>query len=343
MKKVHSNSFLLESALTERIVRGIYPPGGNLPSAADLAAEFSVSNATVKRVLDVLARGDLIRRRQGRSPVVTPAELRRPRQPRRIVIVRDVVKSVFFAYRSAPWSWTVQQLLYNRLLADHAAIFTICKTDIAAQASLLRTFSGALYTTPLYKDDRVAEELARLGLPCIIVSAYSETPVFTDMLRTCFDSAAEEIATYFLAQGVQTIDVVSMPGESDRRLQPFFSFLNERGFPAEKISCLELAPDEMRERYNEKKPTSAPLGIVCYNCFEAEKIYGILTTSNWRPKKDFVLAALSVLEEKDWISGCDLEFETLTRMAVEQLYRRCDGEAPAPSLTLRLRFRVSDT
>ena len=343
MKKAHSNSFLLESALTERIARGVYPPGGSLPSAAELAAEFSVSSATVKRVLDELARGDMIRRRQGRSPVVTPVALRRQRQSRRIVIVRDVVKNVFFAYRSAPWNWTVQQLLYNRLLADHAAVFTICKTDIEAQASLLRTFSGALYTAPIYKDDCVAEALARLGLPCVIVSAYSETPVFTDMLCTSFDSATEELATYLLAQGVQSIDVVSMPGESDLRLRSFFTFLNERDFPPDKISCMELAPGEMLEHYRQITETPMPRGIVCYNCFEAEKIYNVLTARNWRPKKDFILTALSVLKEMNWISGCDLEFETLTRMAVEQLYRRCDGGAPAPSLSLQLRFRVSET
>ena len=343
MKKVHSNFFLLESALTERIVRGVYPPGGSLPSAAELSAEFSVSTATVKRVLDALAQGGVIRRRQGRSPVVTPVALRPPRQERRIVIVRDVVKSIFFEYRSAPWNWTVQQLLYHRLLADHAAIFTICKTDIAAQASLLRTCSGAFYTTPIYNDDSVAEDLARLGLPCEIVSAYSATQEPADMVCTGFDAAAEEIATYFLAHGIRAVDVVSMPGESDLRLHSFFTFLEERGFPPEKVSRMELASEAMGEHYREKAKPAAPLGIVCYTGFEAAKIHDILTARGWRPKKDFVLAALSVLEEMDWISGCDLEFEALTRLAVERLYRRCAGEPPEPFLRLDLRFRVADT
>ena len=114
-------------------------------------------------------------------------------------------------------------------------------------------------------------------------------------------------------------------------------------FPPEKVSRMELTSEAMGERYREKTKTSAPLGIVCYTGFEAAKIHDILTARNWRPKKDFVLAALSVMEEMDWISGCDLEFETLTRLAVERLYRRCAGEPPEPFLRLDLRFRIADT
>ena len=70
MNREFSKSFRLHTSLMARILLGEYRDGDFLPSAGELADEFSVSIATVKRVLDVLAASNLIRRRNGRSPVV---------------------------------------------------------------------------------------------------------------------------------------------------------------------------------------------------------------------------------------------------------------------------------
>jgi GntR family transcriptional regulator len=51
--------------LRERIVSGLYPPGGGVPSERRLIEEFKVSLITVRRALDELVLDGLIERRQG--------------------------------------------------------------------------------------------------------------------------------------------------------------------------------------------------------------------------------------------------------------------------------------
>jgi GntR family transcriptional regulator len=51
--------------LTERILRGIYAPGTQLPPESVLSQEFNVSRATLRSAIDQLASQGLVRRRQG--------------------------------------------------------------------------------------------------------------------------------------------------------------------------------------------------------------------------------------------------------------------------------------
>ncbi len=65
----------VEEILRERILAGIYAPGGRLPSEDELAAEFGVSRATVRTVLAKLAAHGLILRRHGEGTYVNaPAQ-----------------------------------------------------------------------------------------------------------------------------------------------------------------------------------------------------------------------------------------------------------------------------
>ncbi len=57
--------------LADRIEHGVYPPGGQLPPENQLAAEFDVSRATIRRALDRLSERDLIIRKQGDGTYVS--------------------------------------------------------------------------------------------------------------------------------------------------------------------------------------------------------------------------------------------------------------------------------
>jgi GntR family transcriptional regulator len=61
----------VEAILLARIVGGDWPPGHNLPSEPDLAAELGVSQGTVRKALAALERRHLIERRQGRGTTVS--------------------------------------------------------------------------------------------------------------------------------------------------------------------------------------------------------------------------------------------------------------------------------
>lgn len=57
--------------LTERIRDGVYPPDSQIPPENELAAEFSVSRATVRSALGTIAARGLVVRRHGAGTFVT--------------------------------------------------------------------------------------------------------------------------------------------------------------------------------------------------------------------------------------------------------------------------------
>jgi GntR family transcriptional regulator, phosphonate transport system regulatory protein len=68
--------------LQHDIGSGIYPPGGRLPTEAELSEQFRVNRHTVRRALDELSRGGLVRVEQGRGSFVAEDVLAYAVEPR---------------------------------------------------------------------------------------------------------------------------------------------------------------------------------------------------------------------------------------------------------------------
>ena len=60
----------IANRLQHDIGAGIYPPGGRLPTEAELSQQFRVNRHTVRRALEELSRGGLVRVEQGRGSFV---------------------------------------------------------------------------------------------------------------------------------------------------------------------------------------------------------------------------------------------------------------------------------
>ena len=60
----------IATCLQQDIGAGTYPPGGRLPTEAELSARFRVNRHTVRRALEELSRGGLVRVEQGRGSFV---------------------------------------------------------------------------------------------------------------------------------------------------------------------------------------------------------------------------------------------------------------------------------
>lgn len=65
----------IERTLTTEIGEGRYPPGGRLPSEADLARRFGVNRHTVRRALRAMQDGGLVMARRGAGVFVTGTQL----------------------------------------------------------------------------------------------------------------------------------------------------------------------------------------------------------------------------------------------------------------------------
>lgn len=60
----------IANRLQHDIGAGVYPPGGRLPTEAELSQQFKVNRHTVRRALEELSRGGLVRVEQGRGSFV---------------------------------------------------------------------------------------------------------------------------------------------------------------------------------------------------------------------------------------------------------------------------------
>jgi GntR family transcriptional regulator len=60
----------VEESLTERIVRGVLPPGHQLPSEESLIAEFGVSRTTIRMTIQRLVQQGLVEIRRGKGTFV---------------------------------------------------------------------------------------------------------------------------------------------------------------------------------------------------------------------------------------------------------------------------------
>jgi len=61
----------IANAIRQRVARGQWPKGHQLPTNEELAYEFGVSRVTVRQAVDLLARDGLVEARQGRGTFVT--------------------------------------------------------------------------------------------------------------------------------------------------------------------------------------------------------------------------------------------------------------------------------
>src|SRR6201986_5560058 len=72
----------IANRLQQDIGAGTYPPGGRLPTEAELSQHFHVNRHTVRRALEELSRGGLVRVEQGRGSFVAEDVLEYAVEPR---------------------------------------------------------------------------------------------------------------------------------------------------------------------------------------------------------------------------------------------------------------------
>ncbi len=77
-----SRTATVADGLLELVLDGTYPPGGSLPSEAELAARFEVSRLTVREAIRSLASTNVIDVQQGKSSVINSPDRWSPLDPR---------------------------------------------------------------------------------------------------------------------------------------------------------------------------------------------------------------------------------------------------------------------
>ncbi len=187
----------IATTLQERIGAGAYPPGRQLPTEGELSRGFAVNRHTVRRALQELSRGGLIRIEQGRGSFVAEDVIDYTVQPRtrfsewirrhnkepsgRVLRLTEMAAHAQVAAGLGIRTGAKVVLMERLGLADDRPVSLGSHHFPAAR---FRGLLDALRTEPT-----ITEALRRVGVSDYIrqvtrVSARLPTPAEADLLRT---------------------------------------------------------------------------------------------------------------------------------------------------------------
>jgi GntR family phosphonate transport system transcriptional regulator len=186
----------IASHLQQDIATGVYAPGGRLPTEAELSAQFDVNRHTVRRALEELSRGGLVRVEQGRGSFVAEDVLDYTVEPRtrfsewirkhnkdpsgQVLQLREIAAETQVAAALGVRAGSRVVLLERLGLADDRPVSL---TRHYFPATRLRGLLEALRATP-----RITEALQAVGVADYLrqitrVTARLPTPAEADLLR----------------------------------------------------------------------------------------------------------------------------------------------------------------
>jgi GntR family phosphonate transport system transcriptional regulator len=187
----------IATSLQERIGSGTYPPGKQLPTEGELSRGFAVNRHTVRRALQELSRGGLIRIEQGRGSFVAEDVIDYTVQPRtrfsewirrhnkepsgRVLRLTEMAVNAQVAAGLGIRTGAKIVLLERLGLADGRPV---CLGSHHFPAARFRGLLDALRTEPT-----ITDALRRVGVSDYVrqitrVSARLPTPEEADLLRT---------------------------------------------------------------------------------------------------------------------------------------------------------------
>ncbi len=186
----------IASTLQQGIANGTHPAGGRLPTEAELSQTFGVNRHTVRRALEELSRGGLVRVEQGRGTFVTEDVLEYTVEPRtrfsewirrhnkepsgQVLQLREIAADSQVASSLGIRTGGRVVLLERLGLADERPVSLSRHYFPSAR---LRGLMDALRATP-----RITEALQAVGVADYLrqmtrVSARLPTPTEADLLR----------------------------------------------------------------------------------------------------------------------------------------------------------------
>jgi GntR family phosphonate transport system transcriptional regulator len=186
----------ISETLRQEIGGAHYPPGARLPTEAELSARFSVNRHTVRRALEELSRGGMIRVEQGRGSFVAEDVLdytvgtrtrftewihRHNKEPSgRVLQLREIAADTTIATALGVRAGGRVVLLERLGLADE---IPVCLARHYFPSVRLRGILNALAAT-----SRITEALKAVGVEDYVrqvtrVSARAPTPTEADLLR----------------------------------------------------------------------------------------------------------------------------------------------------------------
>ncbi len=209
--------------LLRQIMSGRVPPGGRLPSEADLVQQFSASRITVARALRELQLAGLIERRAGSGSFVCPRGGVTTQSLSFGVLMPDFGEVEIFTALARglmdPSDATPHGLIWGAI-ADGSEGQEIEARQLCAQY-VARRVDGVFFAplehapTRLAVNRHVAETLADAGIPLVLLDRSIEpypTRGHHDLVALDNRRAGALVTSHLLAQGCRRVIFLGLPG-----------------------------------------------------------------------------------------------------------------------------------
>lgn len=343
----------LRNRIAQEIANGRYPAGSELPSLAEMSRLYAASPGTVARVVELLRRERLIHCRKGRRPRV--ARSGGQRDGRRIAILlnapdRDGVHD----YADGPSTWLLHQKILQKLLLDHNPALNLSyRYDWEHH---LDHIDGVIALEVHCGRYREPARLRQSGIPCVKVGTFLPEVPANNTLMIDYAPAMEQIATYFLANGVKAVFINEMdrpePG-APTRTAAFRQALLGHGIAPEHIHTehfrhIRLLPEALAAVRDWLRRTPGPVGVLTPGDLQAGQIVELGLAEGRTLKKDLFVVGLSGLPEsalgEPALSTVEFPFGELAERAVNMLYGLLrDHVTETASVSIPLRFHPRGT
>jgi DNA-binding LacI/PurR family transcriptional regulator len=262
-------------ALLRQIVSGRVPPGGRLPSEADLVQQFGASRITVARALRELQLAGLIERRAGSGSFVCHRNGAAQSLSFGVLmpdfgeveIFTAVARGLMDAGGATPHG------LLGGAIADDAESQELEARQLCAQYVARRVdgvFFAPLEHAParLAVNRAVAETLAEAGIPVVLLDRSIEpypTRGHHDLVALDNRRAGAMVTSHLLMQGCRRIVFLGLPGAAssvDARVAGFRDAVTQAGLDPSATPIWREDPAD-RSRIATLMKSVQPDGVVC--------------------------------------------------------------------------------
>lgn len=156
--------------LKAKVMRGEYKPGERFPRQHDLAAEYNVAFATLKKALDILEKDGFVVRRIGRG---TYAALPESSKRTALVIDNDEAILEMFTDVLGTGGWNCVTAVSGAAALNH---LQLAQVDLVFLDLMMPVMNGAVAFREIRKLDH--------EVPVVIITGYPDSDLMSEALQT---------------------------------------------------------------------------------------------------------------------------------------------------------------
>lgn len=345
IKTRKSKKAIIQDDLTKKIKGGIFAPGTDFPTIAELMTQYNISMVTAGKIIRSLGQSGFLEVSRGRKSKVVIQDYRP--NPHQLSLPVAIVSPVDSLARQVRWRNAMMQQLQYQLLIDENSGIWLPETF---QSDMVHgNYSGIIYAT-----ERVPEEqwqsLMDAKIPCVrpSFSGISFNTVLID-LRQTLDRLALHICQSDCRR-IVLLEPTEMESEEAKNWylssSTFFATLDAHGITSDQRIHLAAIPHEkigMNLLTNEMKKREDKTAWIVPNTLYEQHLAQFLNAMNQKLHEDYKIYCMSITENEIPLGhGIDMKYTAVANRMLDMFYRQYNTGQPQLGEVIAAEFVLAD-